>query len=239
MQNKPCTPCMRDRHADCVLRETKRGMYTRSALHQNKIRRDDESRVRVPAGVAGDLPSQYSTDRTGAEDLGPLLAPGSNIAAPMPNGSPAPDLTTWSSGSGSIGHTHPQTEIAPSSARAQEAPPASEPPPTSASSETPGDSSSYQQISWSAMFNHFLNNRENGRDWIDKCSITYLGESFPLAIVLGGLKDGSRPRLHHLGPPFPTTQSDVPFQPQPTHMLTEDLEYLRAKGVYNLPEKRI
>ncbi|KAK1145746.1 hypothetical protein N8T08_003984 [Aspergillus melleus] len=88
------------------------------------------------------------------------------------------------------------------------------------------------------MFDHFLNNRENAKDWIDKCSITYLGESFPLAIVLGGLKkDGSRPQLHHLGPPFPGPQGSTPFQSQPAHMLPEDLEYLRAKGVFSLPEK--
>ena len=87
------------------------------------------------------------------------------------------------------------------------------------------------------MFDHFLNNRENGQDWIDKCSITYLGESFPLAIVLGGLKDGSRRKLHHLGPPFPGAQGNAPFQSQPAHMLPEDLEYLRAKGVFSLPEK--
>ncbi|KAF9888889.1 hypothetical protein FE257_008259 [Aspergillus nanangensis] len=223
MQHMPCTPCVRDRHADCVLRETKRGTYTRSALRQKKVR-SYESRVRVPADVAGDLPPQY-----------PILGSGSDVAAPFPTSSSAPDLASWSSGS--IGHAHPQTGIESSSVQAQEGPPASEPPPTPVSSETPGDSSSYQQISWSAMFDHFLDNRENGRDWIDKCSITYLGESFPLAIVLSGLKGGSRPTLHHLGPPFPTAQGNVPFQSQPTHMLPEDLEYLRAKGVFNLPGK--
>lgn len=170
----------------------------------------------------------------GSEDSGALPAAESDVAATLPTGSSTPNFTAWSSRG--IGHVHPQTGIEPSSLQAQEVLPASESPHTQASSGTPGDGSSYQDISWSAMFDHFLNNRENGRDWIDKCSITYLGESFPLAIVLGGLKDGSRPRLHHLGPPFPGPQGNVPFQSQPANMLPEDLEYLRAKGVFSLPE---
>ncbi|KAI2929923.1 transcriptional regulator family: Fungal Specific TF [Aspergillus niger] len=87
------------------------------------------------------------------------------------------------------------------------------------------------------MFDHFLNDHENRQDWIDKCSITYLGESFPLAIVLGGPNNGSRPKLHHLGPPFPTAQEKAPLQSPPTHIPREDLEYLRAKDVLTLPEK--
>lgn len=233
MQHMPCTHCVRGRHADCVLRETKRGTYTRSALRQ-KIGRDDPC-AGAPAGVAGDLPPQCLTYRMAAEDSGALPAPGSDVAAPLTTGSSAPECTAWSSGG--ICHAHLQTGVEPSSIHAQEAPPESESPYTQVSSGTPGDGSSYQHISWSAMFDHFLNNRENRRDWIDKCSITYLGESFPLAIVLGGLKDGSRPKLHHLGPPFPGAQGNDPFQSQPAHMLPEDLEYLRAKGVFSLPEK--
>ncbi|KAL4748046.1 hypothetical protein BDW72DRAFT_215088 [Aspergillus terricola var. indicus] len=142
-----------------------------------------------------------------------LPATGTDIAASFPTGSSGPDFAAWKSGG--IGHAHPQTGVEPSSLQAHEAtPPESEPPHTQAFSGTPGDGSSYQHISWSAMFDH-LNNRENGRDWIDKCSITYLGEPFSLAIVLGV----------------------VPFQSQPAHMLPEDLEYLRAKGVFSLPEK--
>ncbi|KAH8430497.1 fungal specific transcription factor domain-containing protein [Aspergillus melleus] len=226
MQHMPCTHCVRDRHTDCVLRETKRGTYARSALGQKISRR--HPRERVSTGVAGDL--------SRAEDSGALPTAGTDVAAALPTGSSIPDNTAW--GSIGIGHVHPQTGVEPPSLQAQEVLPTSESPHTQASSGTPGNGSSYQDISWSAMFDHFLNNRENARDWIDKCSITYLGESFPLAIVLGGLKkDGSRPQLHHLGPPFPGPQGSTPFQSQPAHMLPEDLEYLRAKGVFSLPEK--
>ena len=233
MQRMPCAHCLRDRYTDCVIRETKRGTYARSALRQKKGRH--HPRVKAPAGVIGDLPPQCSSYQMGAEDSGALPATGSDVDATLPTRSSVPDFTAWSSRG--IDHLHSQNGDESTSLQAQEVSPVSESPHSQASSKNPGDGSSYQDISWSAMFDHFLNNRENGRDWIDKCSITYLGESFPLAIVLGGLKDGSRPKLHHLGPPFPGLQGNVPFQSQPAHMLPEDLEYLRAKGVFSLPEK--
>lgn len=232
MQHMPCTRCVRDRHTDCVIRETKRGTYARSSLRQKQVGRD-EPRVGVPVGVADDLPLQGLNHRIEAEDSGAV--PGSDVGAPFPASFPAPDCAIGSSGG--IDHSRPGTGTEPSRFRASEAPQTSELGHTQGSSETPGDGSSYQHISWSAMFDHFLNNRENARDWIDKCSITYLGESFPLAIVLGGLQDGSRQKLHHLGPPFPTAQGNEPSQFQPTDMPPEDMEYLRAKGVFSLPEK--
>ncbi|KAE8163266.1 fungal-specific transcription factor domain-containing protein [Aspergillus tamarii] len=230
MNQMPCTHCLRDRHAECVLRETKRGTYTRSGLRQ-KIG-SDRPRPRSAAGVAGDSTSG-SLNRV--KDNGALPPHESDIAAAVQISASPPNSATRSSAS--AGHVQPRNGAEPSTLPAQQLAPVSESPRTQLSSGAPGDGSSYQAISWSAMFDHLLKNREMGRDWIDKCSITYLGESFPLAIVLGGLKDGSRPKLHHPGPPFPGTQANVPFQSQPTHMLPEDLEYLRAKGVFTLPEK--
>lgn len=211
MQNMPCTRCVRDHHGQCTLRETKRGAYTRSAVQKR----------------SKDLPREQDGQQSLNEDSVTQTAP---AVATLPAGSPAPE-------SGGIGHVDPQFDISPGEPypQAQEAP-ASESPHTQVSG-TPGGTSAYQDISWSAMFDHFLNNRENGNDWIDKCSITYLGESFPLAIVLGGLKDGSRPKLHHQGPPFPCAEANGPFQSQSTHMPPEDLEYIRAKGVFSFPEK--
>ena len=229
----PCTHCVRDHHTDCVLRETKRGTYVRSGLRQKTSKR--YQRGRGPGGVAEDLPPHSSNDRVGTEGSGAPLAAESNVAATIPTEPWVPNPTSWSPRD--IDLVYPHVRGDPSRLEAQRTLPVSESPHIQTSSRTPGDDSSYQDISWSAMFDHFLNNRENRRDWIDKCSITYLGESFPLAIVLGGLKDGSRPKLHHLGPPFPGAQGNGPFQSQPAHMLPEDLEYLRAKGVFNLPEK--
>ncbi|OGM41050.1 hypothetical protein ABOM_010235 [Aspergillus bombycis] len=102
-----------------------------------------------------------------------------------------------------------------------------------------GNASSFRDLSWSTMFDHFLNTRKNPREFVDKCSITYLGESFPLAIVLEDLKEGGRPKLHHPGPPFPEREPQRGPQNrlQPEHLLPEDLEYLRIKGVFDFPSK--
>ncbi|KAL3482649.1 hypothetical protein BJX62DRAFT_245694 [Aspergillus germanicus] len=236
MQQMPCTPCVREHHEHCVLRQTKRGTYARGAVRQST---GQDSRQRR---------AQSFNDQPGVEDSATQAAPGSDAAAPgvtRPTVSPASEFNTVDSG-----HVHPQSDNpagGPSAypPRAQEVPLANEAPPTQLSpTRTPGDTpaSAYQDISWTTMFDHFIKNRENGNDWIDKCSITYLGESFPLAIVLDGLKDGSRPKLHHAGPPFPGAQANnnnvPPVEPQHTaHMQPEDLEYLRAKGVFTLPEK--
>lgn len=89
------------------------------------------------------------------------------------------------------------------------------------------------------MFDHFINSRQDRREFVDKCSITYLGESFPLAIVLEDLNENGRPKLHYPGPPFPGMKQrpDTLDQLQPSHMMPDDLDFLRTKGVFELPEK--
>ncbi|OQO01063.1 hypothetical protein B0A48_13306 [Cryoendolithus antarcticus] len=89
------------------------------------------------------------------------------------------------------------------------------------------------------MFNHFLDTRQtNSQDAIDKCSITYLGESFPLALVLEDLREGGRTRLHHPGPPIesPETVQHVDgILNHPPHLLQEDITFLEAKHVFEYP----
>ncbi|KAL4904196.1 hypothetical protein BDW74DRAFT_185821 [Aspergillus multicolor] len=210
----PCSPCLRDRHAECVLRQTKRGTYSRSGLHQKGSSDRSPATSRSAVGVGGPHPPQR-------------LAVGATADATVSLHTSSP--TTATRHSVNAGHDEPGNPVQPLTLPTERLSPVSKSPLTQPSSAAPSNSShSYQDISWSAMFDHVLNNRQNGNDWIDKCSITYLGESFPLATVLGGLKDGSRPKLHHIGPPF---------QSQPAHMLSEDLDYLRAKGVFTLPDK--
>jgi hypothetical protein len=103
------------------------------------------------------------------------------------------------------------------------------------------DQPSYREISWSNMFSHFLDSRHSSsRDAIDKCSITYLGESFPLSIVLDDLQEGGRLRLHHPGPPLDdnaSTPGGVPNKDHPSHLLPEDMNCLFAKKAFDRPEK--
>lgn len=100
--------------------------------------------------------------------------------------------------------------------------------------------SSYREISWATMFENLLDQQLKGEEFVDKCSITYLGESFPLGIVLRDLVGGGRrPQLHHPGPPYPLNE-DV-HKPQsldhPPYMQSEDIAYLEAKKAFELPDK--
>lgn len=101
--------------------------------------------------------------------------------------------------------------------------------------------SSYREISWTTMFDHFLEGRKHGETVIDKCSITYLGESFPLSIVLKDLRDGGKQKLHYPGPPCPESDGniDTTQRNHPHHMLREDIAALEAKGTFEAPEKTI
>ncbi|KAH7177040.1 fungal-specific transcription factor domain-containing protein [Dactylonectria macrodidyma] len=103
----------------------------------------------------------------------------------------------------------------------------------------PGSASSYSDISWAAMFDHLLRGRREGSDVLDKCSITYLGESFPLALVLKDLKGehAGPPLLHHPGPPYPASgQAAEPRgRRHPPGMRPEELAFLETKGAFSAP----
>ena len=118
--------------------------------------------------------------------------------------------------------------------------PGARPEEISPSARTDASTSSYREISWATMFDHLLESRLRGEDVVDKGSITYLGESFPLAIVLEDLRGGKgQPRLHHPGPPCPATEdSHVPQDVHPLHMLPEEITFLEAKKAFELPDRK-
>lgn len=105
-----------------------------------------------------------------------------------------------------------------------------------------GDSS-YRDMSWATMFNHFLDTRQNHRqEVIDKCSITYLGESFPLALVLEDLREGGRTRLHHSGPPLggiAASPAAADNSRHPSHLSPELTRYLTSMQVFELPPQSV
>jgi len=90
------------------------------------------------------------------------------------------------------------------------------------------------------MFEHLLNGRKNNdKDVLDKCSITYLGETFPLALVLDDFRDGPLTRVHHNGPLLAPEAAGERVSAgsalHPAHLAAEDLQYARAKGAFTPP----
>ncbi|KAL3483866.1 fungal-specific transcription factor domain-containing protein [Aspergillus germanicus] len=224
MHRLPCTHCARDGNVDCVLRETKRGTYIRKHRQENSTRATCSGRSKASTSSDVELES-------GDIARAPLHAPDTAASIQTANTIPT-SIAGVLSNTEALGYAQLVNGGRTEQASSHLSVTASDTPPERTSPTEPEDSPSYRDISWSAMFDHFLDNRENRKDFIDKCSITYLGESFPLAIVLGDL-----PKLHHIGPPLPRAQAHVPSQSQPAHMPPEDLEYLKSKGVFELPEK--
>ncbi|THY19418.1 hypothetical protein D6D00_07700 [Aureobasidium pullulans] len=107
----------------------------------------------------------------------------------------------------------------------------------SPSTRTDTSTSSYREITWATMFDHLLESHLRGEDVVEKGSITYLGESFPLAIVLEELNGrNGRPRLHHPGPPCPVSEElNLPRDTHPGHMLPEEIIFLEAKKAFESP----
>ncbi|KAE8423565.1 fungal-specific transcription factor domain-containing protein [Aspergillus pseudocaelatus] len=92
-----------------------------------------------------------------------------------------------------------------------------------------------EDISWSSIFESLLEPRCQTHA-VDKASITYLGESFPLATVLEDLRREGRLQLHHPGPA--QTRSPVPSpatNSHQSHLSDADTSFLQSKGAFQLP----
>ncbi|KAF4551120.1 Fungal specific transcription factor domain-containing protein 50 [Elsinoe fawcettii] len=100
--------------------------------------------------------------------------------------------------------------------------------------------SSGRPVSWTAMFDNLLNGHiDKDKDVLDKCSITYLGESFPLALVLDDFRDGRSAQVHHRGLPVEAEAIEERVSDDsslhPAHIPEEDIQFLRAKGAFTPP----
>lgn len=234
MNRMPCTHCMEVGATECIIRETKRGTYARKGRRRGNMTSEGISPTVVPNdGFEADPPLPPSD-----KAAGPVAFNSSDIAGELSMQSIPSDQGQVQDGpfGSNVQNVGPSSETINSFPN--ERLNTNESSFHEQSTKNDGNASSYRDISWSAMFDHFLNNRKDGREFVDKCSITYLGESFPLAIVLDEFNDGGRPRLHHPGPPFPghPKRVNVPNEYQPVHILPEDLDFLRIKGVFQFPE---
>ncbi|OAG43366.1 hypothetical protein AYO21_02303 [Fonsecaea monophora] len=226
----PCSKCRQSNSEECVLIQSRRGTHSRKRTKPNPtVTEPTAASVGVDADTSADAIATPAVSETTAHrplsdptpvDGSPLLQQAvqsvrvdSQPPATVPNGFPVSASTTSS------------TDLAS---------------PEAAFSET--SAKSYREISWAAMFDHFLDGRRRDqKDTIDKCSITYLGESFPLAMVLEEFKEGGRPRLHHAGPPLTEDQAraEPTSENHPSHMLPEDIAFLQAKDAFVAPSQEI
>jgi hypothetical protein len=83
-----------------------------------------------------------------------------------------------------------------------------------------------------------LERYHNTGDVLNKYSITYVGEAFPLGIVLKNFRDGpNRHLLHHPGPPCEDQDAaaESPRLSHPPGMRPEELAFLEAKQAFTVP----
>lgn len=252
----PCTRCEQSQISPCTLIESKRGTYSRKAASETTKGQRKGHKGRGAAGRVGNRAAtttaateNANTNRTISEDgrepnsdhpsqtvqaaaqgLGLQTAIGANPPTPA---SPLPSSDSTDA---------PRTRRIISIGRSE----GNESSPYSVASGG-SSTSSYREISWPSMFDHFLDNRRRNGDQrlIDKCCITYLGESFPLSMVLDDLKEGpDKMTLHHPGPPVPEPSTTTPGQPSkgqlhPSFISEQEISILESKGVFQYPEASI
>ncbi|KAK4973179.1 hypothetical protein LTR42_006473 [Elasticomyces elasticus] len=213
---QPCSRCRRGGISECVLISSRRGLYKRQRAATSSLEPTVQSSDEAP--VSQDLASHAEAGTSAGAAAEALVNLGSREQA-----------NTIS--------TRREDTVA---AEQQQSPLD----PTPSSQKSAGSGAAYQEVSWATMFNHFLDTRQTHRaDAIDKCSITYLGESFPLALVLEDLREGGRTRLHHQGPPLESPESALNnvdgIPAHPLHLLPEDVKFLEAKHVFECPSKDV
>ncbi|KAJ8115998.1 hypothetical protein OPT61_g2489 [Boeremia exigua] len=97
-----------------------------------------------------------------------------------------------------------------------------------------------QNTSWSTMFEGFLHGHVTG-ETVDKGSLAYVGEAFPLGIILDGARSGTgRPLLHHSAPtPISGTVRAASQTTHPADIPPDDISYLEAKEAFSAPPDAI
>jgi hypothetical protein len=109
---------------------------------------------------------------------------------------------------------------------------------TSAGAADVSMSSRHRNASWSTVFEGLLHRREHGQASLDKSSISYVGEAFPLGIV--SRSGTERPLLHHTGPALePDITGPATRTSHPDSIPPEDILYLEAKQAFKAPPEEI
>lgn len=97
-----------------------------------------------------------------------------------------------------------------------------------------------RDASWSTVFENLLQRREHGEELVDKGSIAYVGEAFPLGIILDGPRNRTgRPLLHHSELGLTSEANTVSHVTTTAHnLLPEDIAFLETKQTFTAPSDR-
>ncbi|KAL3462051.1 fungal-specific transcription factor domain-containing protein [Aspergillus heterothallicus] len=239
----PCSTCVQHKIEPCVLIESKRGTYQRQKQPKPSNHRSTQpAQLTEPGESSPGLPPSPALNQLPQQPTPLLLSPGPVWAPASPRFNPSAHATEEPinpPGAGTAQNEDSQGN--PHDHQGQQA---------RADLSSPDDSlyeppsSSYREITWSAMFEHFLKtHRRSDAEVIDKCSINYLGESFPLSMVLDGLHHGGQVKVHHPGPLMPKSKAQSGLEtndhpdniPPEDNFPPEDIIYLKAKGGFEYP----
>ncbi|KIW79772.1 hypothetical protein Z517_06386 [Fonsecaea pedrosoi CBS 271.37] len=234
----PCTGCQQADNSECTLMPSNRGTYIRTASRRARHQPAQRVRSAVPRSTAVSrdqdyqrsiAPEEATTEEQYEDHHQPTRNPdstapgtaglrGANRGAGRGRDSVASptDRRVTSPASGAEATTSPMLDLA-----------------------TTDPDSAHREPSWTTMFDRLFDNlSHNQKAALDKCSITYLGESFPLGMVLEEVNEGGRTRLHHPGPPVsePSVVEEPSGQRHPSHMRPEDITYLKSKGAFTFPD---
>ena len=230
----PCTRCEQGKRNDCALIQSRRGIYQRKKNQNNSQTKTSGSEKEGDKEVVPRTSSPPSQRAAASHDNNTVHVQTQDQQENMNSSRNSPNHLSEDEM-----HSFDALEQAPPSTALTT--PASHGIASPGSGDTEMSNSSYREISWTTMFDHFLEGPKHGEAVIDKCSITYLGESFPLSIVLKDLRDGGKQKLHYPGPPCPENDAstDTSQRSRPEHMLPEDIAALEAKGTFEAPEKSV
>ncbi|KAH6619910.1 fungal-specific transcription factor domain-containing protein [Boeremia exigua] len=178
------------------------------------VRKPRQQQVRTRGVVAESSGAPANEDRVNAGD--PPVAQNSNVQTSTP----------------ALGIQSARSSTAPASVQPQHDTP-------SGATDVSTDSRQHD-ASWSTMFEGVLN-RHDQRAAVDKRTIAYVGEAFPLNIILDGARGGTgRPVLHHSGPTHTPATTHAPSQAaHPTEIPPEEISYLEAKQAFTAPPDAI
>ncbi|KAE8143817.1 hypothetical protein BDV38DRAFT_232087 [Aspergillus pseudotamarii] len=260
----PCTRCIQRNEPDCRLIQSRRGVYTRKPRSQlAETVQTPTGHKQATGDNGGPTPATISNE---PGDHRPASTVQAATAEPTSPDLPPRDNTRQRVSTrrerGSIGDSHgiaqqqgnrsadfPLPQAQPPSAGPEVVSVLERPShdPTGTTSPvrnvSPGymndNLSSHRNMGWNAVVNHLLDGQRGDQDVLDKCSITYLGESFPLSTILQDLQgeNAGRPLLHHPGPSYPANEqaTDSSGRFHPSGMPPEEIAFLEAKGAFSTP----